>query len=578
MTIVADGLVPTISLEGARKQRGALTQARIRWMILAVILGLALVGGRLVQLGLQETDQTIEGQTRDVITATRPPILDRNGLEMAVDIRVPSLFAEPRRIIDVEEAVRALRTVLPELEEEWLRNRLSGDRGFVWVKRELTPAIQDAVMRLGIPGIDFITESKRFYPGMNEAAHILGSTNVDNQGIAGIERHMDGESVALLQELGLARGNALTPVELSVDMRVQHIMHEQLVDAMTRYQAVAAAGVMMDVHTGEIIALASVPDFNPNEPASALVKDTFNRITAGIFEPGSIFKTVTIAGALDNGAVSITDEFDARYGIRFGRYTIDDFHGKHRILALPEVYKYSSNIGTIRIMQAMGKEAYRAFLSRMKFDQRVQFELPEMRTPTVPNSFSEVGAATASFGHGLSVSPLHMVTAYAAFVNGGNYIAPTLYKRDLSEAERLYERVISAETSANMRYLMRLNAISSGGSGSQMNRQALGYRAGGKTGTAEKVVDGRYSSSKVTNFFASAFPLDNPRYAMVIMVDEPKAENPQSGTTAGWNAGHITGRVIQRVAPMLGIAPDFSELLDQQIVPPAVRRLYPEGF
>jgi cell division protein FtsI (penicillin-binding protein 3) len=578
MAAITEGHAPTIAIEGARKQRGNLTQARIRWMVLAVVLGLGLVSGRLVQLGMAETDQTIEGQTRDAITATRPPILDRNGLEMAVDIRVPSLYAEPRRIIDVEEAVRELRTVLPDLDEDWLRDRLTGDQGFVWVKRELTPAIQDAVMRLGIPGIDFITESKRFYPGMNEAAHILGSTNVDNQGIAGIERHMDSESVALLQELGLARGNALTPVELSVDMRVQHVLHEQLTDAMTRYQAIAAAGVMLDIHTGEVIALASVPDFNPNEPATALVKDTFNRITSGIFEPGSIFKTVTMAGALDSGAVAITDQFDARYGIRFGRYTIDDFHGKHRILALPEVYKYSSNIGTIRIMQAMGKDNYRAFLSRMKFDQRVQFELPEMRVPTVPESFSEVGAATASFGHGLSVSPLHMVTAYAAFVNGGNYIAPTLYKRDIAEAEALYERVLQPETSAYLRYLMRLNAISTGGSGSQMNKAAQGYRVGGKTGTAEKVVDGRYSSNKVTNFFASAFPLDNPRYAMVIMVDEPKAENAQSGTTAGWNAGTLTGRVVQRVAPMLGIAPDFSEAVDQQIVPAEVRQLYPEGF
>ncbi len=578
MALASDVFAPTISLEGARKQRGNLTQARIRWMMLALVVGFGLVGGRLVQLGMVETDQTIEGQTRDAITATRPPILDRNGLEMAVDIRVPSLYAEPRRIVDVEEAVRKLRTVLPSLDETWLRNRLSGDKGFVWVQRELTPAIQDAVMRLGIPGIDFITESKRFYPAMNEASHILGSTNVDNQGIAGIERHMDTESIALLQELGLARGNALTPVELSVDMRAQHVMHDQLVDAMTRYQAIAAAGVMMDIHTGEIVALASLPDFNPNEPASALVKDTFNRVTSGIFEPGSTFKTVTMAAALDAGTARLTDQFDARYGVRFGRFTIDDFHGKHRILSLPEVYKYSSNIGTIRIMQTMGKEAYRAFLSRMKFDERVQFELPEMRVPAVPKELSEVGAATASFGHGLSVSPLHLVTAYAAFVNGGNYIAPTLYKRDIAEAEPLYERVISADTSASIRYLMRLNAISSGGSGSQMNKAALGYRAGGKTGTAEKVVDGRYSSNKVTNFFASAFPLDNPRYAMVIMIDEPKAENPQSGTTAGWNAGAVTGRIIQRVAPMLGIAPDFSDALDQQIVPAAARQVFPEGF
>ena len=569
MAITADGHAPTISLDGARKVRGNLTQARIRWMILALVLGFGLVGGRLIQLGLVETDSTIEGQARDLITATRPPILDRNGLEMAVDIRVPSLFAEPRRIIDVDEAVRKLRTVLPELSEDWLRKRLTGDQGFVWVQRELSPATEERVMRLGIPGIDFITESKRFYPGMSEASHILGSTNIDNQGIAGIERHMDGEDIALLQDIGLARGNALTPVELSVDMRVQHVMHEQLLDAMTRYSAIAAAGVMLDIYTGEVIALSSVPDFDPNVPASALVKDSFNRITAGIFEPGSIFKTVTMAAALDSGSVKITDQFDARFGIRFGRFTIDDFHGKHRVLELPEVYKYSSNIGTIRVMQAMGKDNFRAFLTRMGFDSRVPFELPEMRLPTVPKELSEVGAATASFGHGLSVSPLHMVTAYAAFVNGGNYIAPTLYKRTPAEAEALYRRVIKPETSAEIRYLMRLNALE--GSGSQMNKEALGYRVGGKTGTAEKVVDGRYSSSKVTNFFGSAFPLDNPRYAMIIMVDEPKAENAQSGTTAGWNAGTVTGRIVQRVAPMLGIAPDFAEVLDENLVPSELR-------
>lgn len=554
-----------ISIDGARKQRGSITSNRIRWMVFAIVIGFIAVGGRLIQLGMVETDQSIEGQARDVITATRPPILDRNGLEMALDIRVPSLFAEPRRIVDIEEAVQKLRTVLPDLDEAWLRERLTGDRGFVWLRRELTPAIEEQVMRLGLPGIDFITESKRFYPAMNEASHILGSTNVDNQGIAGIERQMDTEAVALLQDLGLARGNALTPVELGVDMRVQHAMYTELQDAMTRYQAIAAAGVMMDIYSGEIIALASLPDFNPNDPASALVKDTFNRVTAGIFEVGSIFKTVTIAGALDAGAVTLSDQFDARFGVRFGRYTISDFRGKNRILSLPEVYKYSSNIGTIRIMQAMGNENFRAYLSEMGLDQRVPFELPEMRLPSVKTAFSEVEAATASFGHGLSVSMLHMAVAYSAIANGGNYVPPTLYKRGIADAEALYRPVLSTQTSNAMRYLMRLNALE--GSASQMNKAALGYRAGGKTGTAEKVVDGRYSSSTVTNFFASVFPLDNPRYAMIIMVDEPKAENPQSGTTAGWNAGAMSGRIIQRVAPMLGIAPDFSEALDQALVP-----------
>jgi len=568
MAALAEGGAP-IALDGSRKARRSLTKARIRWVIAALILVFGAVSARLVQLGLVEQDNTIEGQTRDLITATRPPILDRNGLELAVDIRVPSLFAEPRRIIDVEEAAQAIHSVLPDINIDWLRQRLTGDKGFVWIKRELTPALQERIMQLGIPGLDFVTESKRFYPGGSESSHILGAVNIDNQGIAGMEKEMDDESVALLQSLGLARGNELEPVNLSIDLRVQHVMHEVLTDALSRYRAIAAAGVMMDVKTGEIISLVSLPDFDPNNPVTALEKDRFNRITSGIYELGSTFKTVTLAGALNSGKVRITDSFDARFGVRFGRFTIDDFHGKHRILTVPEIYKYSSNIGAIKVMQALGKDDFRAFLSTLGFDKPAPLELPERRRPTVPAKFSEIVAATASFGHGLSVSPLHMLRAMAAFVNDGNMVTATLYKRSVEEARKDYVQVVTPQTSEEMRYLMRLNALE--GSGTRMNKFAAGYRAGGKTGTAEKVVKGRYASGVNFNVFASAFPLDNPRYAMVILVDEPKAENAQSGATSGWNAGEATGRIVQQVAPMLGISPDFSEVLDQQLVPTQLR-------
>jgi cell division protein FtsI (penicillin-binding protein 3) len=558
-----------IALEGARKTRRSLTKARIRWVIAVLILIFGAVAGRLVQLGLVEQDNTIEGQTRDLITASRPPILDRNGLELAVDIRVPSLFAEPRRIIDVEEAAQAIHSVLPDINIDWLRQRLTGDKGFVWIKRELTPAIQERIMQLGIPGLDFVTESKRFYPGGTESSHILGAVNIDNQGIAGIEKEMDNEGVALLQSIGLARGNQLEPVNLSVDLRVQHVMHDVLTDALTRYRAVAASGVMMDIKTGEIMGLVSLPDFDPNNPVTALEKESFNRITAGIYELGSSMKSVTIAGALDSGRVKITDSVDARFGVRFGRFTIDDFHGKHRVLTVPEVYKYSSNIGAIKIMQQWGKDDFRAFLTKLHFDEPEPLELPEKRDPVVPKKFSEIVAATASFGHGLSVSPMHMLRAMAAFANDGMMVKPTIYKTTLAEAQKSYERIVSEQTSQEMRYIMRLNALE--GSGTRMDKLAAGYRVGGKTGTAEKVVNGRYAVGANFNVFASVFPLDNPRYAMVVMVDDPKAENAQSGTTSGWNAGEATGRIVQRVAPMLGISPDFSPALDDELVPPELR-------
>jgi cell division protein FtsI (penicillin-binding protein 3) len=574
MALLSEGAAP-IALDGARKSRGNLTKARIRWVILALLIVFGTVAGRLIQLGSVVIDSTIEGQERDLITASRPALLDRNGLEMAVDIRVPSLYAEPRRIIDVEEAVRKLRTVLPDLNEDWLRKRLTGDKGFVWVKRELTPAIEDAIFALGLPGFDFVQESKRFYPGSREASHILGATNIDNQGIAGIEKYMDDQDVALLQSLGLARGNELAPVNLSLDLRVQHVMYEQLSDALVRYKAIASAGAVMDIKTGEILAMVSLPDFDPNNPSSAFEdylgkkNQRFNRITSGIYELGSTFKTVTMAGALDSGKVRITDTFDARYGIRFGRFTIDDFHGKHRVLTLPEVYKYSSNIGTIRVMQQLGKDNFRAFLSKLGFDKEITIELPEKRLPTVPEKFSEIVAATASFGHGLSISPMHMLRAVAAFVNDGNMVQPTLFKRSEAEAKAFYEPVVSPTTSAYIRYLMRLNALQ--GSGTRMNKEAAGYRAGGKTGTAEKVVSGAYSSDKTLAVFVSAFPLDNPRYAMIVLVDEPQNENAQSGHTAGWNAGEVTGRVIAQIAPMLGISPDFNEMIDANLVPVEIR-------
>ncbi len=554
-----------IALEGARKTRKNMTRSRIQIAIFGLLVVFGVIAGRLIQLGITDTGVSGEGQARDAITASRPVIYDRNGIEMAMDIRVPSLYAEPRRIIDVDEAVEKLYPELPGVTREWLRNKLDGDEGFVWLKREMSPAAQERIFNLGIPGIDFVTESKRFYPGGNEASHILGAVNVDNQGIAGIERYLDREDVQVLQDTGLARDRALEPVTLTIDMRVQHAMYSELMDALERYQAIAGAGVMVDVRTGEVIAMVSLPDFDPNVPASALEEGRLNRITAGTFELGSTYKSITLAGALDSGIVSITDEFDATQGIRFGRYVINDFHGKERVLTLPEVYKYSSNIGTIRIMQAWGKENYRAFLTRIGFDDALKIELPETARSNIPETFSDIVAATASFGHGLSITPLHMVSAMAGLVNDGNYLPATLFRRSQAEAEALYKPIISPQTSAYLRYLMRLNALE--GSGRKMNSIAEGYMAGGKTGTADKVVDGRYDTTRNLNAFASAFPLDNPRYAMIILVDEPKRENPQSGRTAGWNAGMVTGRIIQRVAPLLGIAPNFSELADAALVP-----------
>jgi cell division protein FtsI (penicillin-binding protein 3) len=552
----------TIHVPGSGRSRNRTVSARIRMMVIMILAGFLLIGGRLALLVTVTTDDAIEGVARDIIQASRPPILDRNGIVLAVDIRVPSLFAEPRRIIDVDEAVEKLRTVLPELDEVWLRGRLTGDEGFVWIKREVPPAIEDEVMRLDLPGINFLQESKRFYPPGREIAHVIGSVNVDNQGIAGMELAIDRSELSVLQEVGLARGAALEPKVLSIDMRVQHAMREELLEAIERFSAIAGAGVMVDIRTGEVIAMVSLPDFDPNFPVTALEKESFNRITNGTFELGWTFKSMTIAAALDSGAVGITDMIDAREGVHFGRFVLD--HGKHLIMSVSDVFRWSDNIGTIRIMQAMGKDRLRVFLGTAGFDERSDIELPERAMPQVPAEFSEVGAATASYGYGFASTPIHMTTAVAALMNAGQLVPPTLFKRNEAEAQAISRTVVSPATSAEMIYLYRMNALL--GSARRMNAEATGYRAGGKTGTAEKVIDGSYSKTKNITVFTAAFPLEAPRYAMLVMLDEAQPESAQSTREAGWNVAIVSGRIIARVAPMLGIAPNGDPSIDEDLL------------
>lgn len=551
-----------IEVTGTARIHNRITRGRIAVVAALLAAGFLLIGGRLVQLGQLRVDDAIEGVTRDVIQASRPPIVDRNGIAIAVDIRVPSLYAEPRRIVDVARTAAELRTVLPGLDEDRLRQRLTGDKGFVWIERELTPAIEQRVMALGLPGIDFIEESKRFYPAGEELAHVIGSVNVDNQGIAGMELAIDREDLAVLQEVGLARGAELEPKVLSIDTRVQYVMRSELLAAIARFRAIAAAGVMLDVRTGEVLAMVSLPDFDPNVPATALKPESFNRITNGTFELGSTFKTITIAAALDSGAVAIDDMIDAREGVRFGRFLLD--HGRHEIMSVSDVFRYSDNIGTIRIMEQMGKDRLRAFLGAAGFDQRSQIELPERAAPRVPESFSDVAAATASYGYGFAATPLHMLTAVAALMNKGKLVPPTLFRRSEAEAEQLARPIVGERTSEEMMYLFRMNALL--GSGRNMDAEATGYRTGGKTGTAEKTINGRYSKTKNVTVFTSAFPMENPRYAMLVMLDEAQAENTRSTREAGWNVAVVSGQIIQRVAPMLGVLPTTAPGIDDRLM------------
>ncbi len=526
-------------------------KGRVRLAMLAFCMVYAAIAGRLVWLGFEPNIEAKARIDAEAALATkRPNIVDRRGRQLATDIETYSIFAEPRRMIDGDEAAEALIKVLPELDPIDLHKKFDKDSGFAWVKREISPREQAEVHRLGIPGVGFLKEQRRVYPNGNVLSHAIGAVDVDNKGIAGIEQYLDRKDKISKDGTGL-----LPPVWLALDLNVQHAVRDELVKAKQEFDAIAASGVVMDVETGEIVGFVSLPDFDPNNPADALKPSNINRVAVGVYEMGSTFKAMTLAMALDSGRVKLTDRFDATKPLVYGRFTIDDFHPERRVLTVPEVFTYSSNIGTAKIALEIGVEGHKAFLKKLGQLDRLHTELAESAHPIVPKNWGELNTVTISFGHGLSVAPLQALMATAALVNGGKLIPPTFLQRDREAASAVATQVIKPRTSDQMRYLFRLNAEK----GSAKKADIPGYRVGGKTGTAEKVVDGRYSSEKVMNSFTAVFPMDRPRYALLVMLDEPKPTKDTHGyRTSGWNAAPVTGKIVSRIAPLLGVEPDFN--------------------
>ena len=542
---------PSVSIGDA----AGLTRDRIIVVMIGVAAIFSIIQARLVYLASQEGNFGAVHRVADMaLLAARPRILDRNGEVLALDIEVQSLYAEPKLIENPDETYESLITVLPELDFDVAMKRLKSGQGFVWLQRELTPRQQADILALGLPGIGFRPETKRHYPAAETASHILGHTNIDNQGIAGFEKHLDDQWLRDLHASGFSVGKDLEPVQLSIDLRVQHFVREALASAMEKYKAIAAAGVVLDVHTGEIVAMSSLPDYNPNDPVDALKKDRLNRMSAGTFEMGSTFKTFTTAMALDSGKVSLKSRFDARKPIRIGRRTISDFHGKKRILSVPEVFIYSSNIGTAKMADTVGIPGQKAFLTKIGLLTKMEgLELPEIAKPQQPKVWKKVHSITISFGHGVSTTPLQTAVAAAALVNGGKLIAPTLQPRSEEQAAELAQQVIQPSTSDTMRYLMRLNVLK----GSGKRAEVPGFLVGGKTGTAEKVINGRYSRAKRFNAFLAAFPMIDPKYVVLVIIDEPKPEKGKRYATAGMNAAPTVAEIVRRSAPFLGVEPDF---------------------
>ncbi|MBL8905150.1 MAG: penicillin-binding protein 2 [Rhizobiales bacterium] len=546
----------TIAAQAGKAPRLA-GQNRLRLIGMGFGLAFLAISAQLVALTvLPNLDEPEEARVPIEARLPRPDIVDRNGVLLASDVRVPSLFADPQKIIDVDEAVELLTANIPDLDPKQLRAKLSQKNRFAWLKREISPAERDAIFNLGIPGIGFVNETKRVYPMGRLAAHVLGYVDLDSKGIAGIEKYLDDQGALYTASIADPEAQSAYPAQISIDIRVQHVLADEIGRAITQFEALAGGAVVLDINTGEVVGLVSLPDFNPNASGKNFKSQQQNQMMSGVYELGSVIKAITFAMCFDFGTATLESRYDARFPLIIGRAAINDFRGLRRVLTVPEVFTNSSNIGTARMALEVGPQRHQEFLRKVGLFDRLLTEVPESAKPLLPPRWGKLVTATAAFGHGFAVQPLQGASVVAGLLNGGRLITPTFLKRDRATAEGLAQQVVKPKTSEIMRELFRLNVIQ----GTAKRADAVGYRVGGKTGTAEKVINGRYSKTNRLTSFIGAFPMEAPRYLLLVMLDDPRPSPATFGqATSGWNAVPTAGKIISRIAPLLGIEPILTE-------------------
>lgn len=487
------------------------------------------------------------GDPTATLAAGRADIVDRNGVLLATTLETLSLYADPKLIPDAAAVARDLKSVFSDTDEAELAKKLSGKGRFVWIRRGLTPKEIAAVNALGHPALNFRGESRRFYPQENLTAHIVGYTDVDGDGLAGVERGLNDV---------LKRGG--DPVALSIDVRFQHALRRAVAKAVRDFSAKGAAGVVVDVNTGEILAAVSAPDFNPQEPGAASDDAKFNRFALGVYEMGSTFKTFSTAVLLDQVDSSLNQRFDASKPLKRGRFTISDYHAQNRMLTLPEIFMYSSNIGTALMGEKIGTQRLKEFYTNLGFTKSVPLDISEKADPLVPRPWRDINTMTATYGHGIAVTPLHLIRAFSGIVNGGTLPALHVLK---GEQDTMRPRVISEDTSERMKHLLRL--VVTHGTGEKADVDGL--MMAGKTGTSEKIGPGGYARDKLVSSFIGMFPAENPRYAILISVDEPHGTKQSYGyATAGWVAAPGVGDVARTIVNLDNLPPADSAM-DEKI-------------
>lgn len=532
---------------------------RTRLVIISVMVVFASIAFQLVRLAASGSGDMVATLTEQTARSlARPDIVDRGGRLLATDVEMPSLYADPSLVRGVDHLSERLANVLPDIDRAELRQALSDrNRRFAWVRRGISPRLAQEVHDLGLPGLGFRTELRRAYPLERVAGHVLGAVNVDNRGAAGVERFIDE---GLNADPAHGRPfNAGLPVRLTLDLGVQHALEDELKDAMRRYEAKGAAGLVMDVQTGEMIATASLPGIDPTRSAELMDPDRRDKIQGGTYELGSIFKIVTVALGLEGGRTTVDTVFDVTKPLTAGRFTIRDVHPAGRPLTTSEILIRSSNVGAGLIALGEGPEKHKAFLDKLGLTTTIRTEVGPVAPPQLPPKLGRAEQITVSYGHGLAVAPIQFAAAVASLINGGTAVTPTFIKGYAGVPDEA--RVVSRETSQHLNVLLRRTVSEPYGTGRRAD--VAGYRVGGKTGTAELPGRGGYKKKAVIASFLGAFPMDDPRYLTLIMLFEPSGtEETRGEILAGLNAAPTAGRVIQRIAPLLGMRPerDVAEL------------------
>lgn len=553
--MIPEGMTALNIVKMAGARRSALDIARGRMvavscffiiayiLIAARVFDLSVIQGELRRGGAAEASAPEHAAAAATV---RADITDRNGVLLATSLETASLYADPALIPDPVLAAKDLARVLPALSYGDALQKLQRKGRFVWLARNLTPAEQYEVLKLGHPGLDFKTEYRRIYPQERLTAHIAGYTDLDGRGLGGVERSFDRL---------LAAGGK--PLALTIDVRLQHILRREMAAAVSEFSAKGGAGAIMDVRTGEILAAVSLPDFDPHNPGADGDGPLFNRLTQGVYEMGSTFKIFSTAALLETKRAPLDTVFDATKPIRRGRFSIADYHPEKRALTVPEIFMYSSNIGAALEGEAVGAEALEAFYGGLGLLEAPEIEIGEAGRPLVPSPWRDIDTLTAAFGHGIAVTPLQMVTAAASIAGGGALLRPALVQ-DASRPENAAKtRIVSPQTAHRMRQMMRLVVTDGTGKAADVP----GYNVGGKTGTAEKnAPGGGYDRGRLLSSFIGVFPADDPLYAVFVMVDEPKGTKKSFGyATGGWVAAPAVGRVVAAMGPLLGVRPESAE-------------------